>query len=103
MPANRCHRIRPRLLNVRPLRFLVATLVLLVPVGLIAEPAGAAPISVEAIVANSRLTVTGTDGPDQVALRLRLGDPAIVEVDVGLNGSADFSFDRATFTAIDVN
>jgi Ca2+-binding RTX toxin-like protein len=49
------------------------------------------------------LTVTGTDGADAIALRLRAGDPSIIEVDAGDDGSADFSFDRDRVTRIAVD
>src|SRR4051812_28174808 len=103
MHSKRCRPVGLNLQNGRPVRLLVAMLVLLIPIGFIAGPAGAAPNAVTAVVANSRLTVTGTDGPDQIALRLRSGDATMLEVDAGINGTADFSFNRATFTAIDVN
>lgn len=40
------------------------------------------------------LTVIGTEGSDRIGLRLRAGDPDVVEVDVGDDGTADFSFKR---------
>jgi hypothetical protein len=40
------------------------------------------------------LKVTGDEADDKLALRLRPGSPATLEVDVGEDGSADFSFDR---------
>jgi Ca2+-binding RTX toxin-like protein len=49
------------------------------------------------------LTVTGTDAGDAIALRLRAGDPATIEVDAGADGSADFSFDRDRVTSIAVD
>jgi Ca2+-binding RTX toxin-like protein len=49
------------------------------------------------------LTVEGTDASDAIALRLRAGDPAIIEVDDGADGSADFSFDRDRVTSIVVD
>jgi len=58
---------------------------------------------VRATVSNGILTVTGTSNADSIAVRLRPGDPNVVEVDVGADGSADFSFDRSTFTAITVD
>ena len=50
------------------------------------------------------LTVAGTDGSDRIALRLQAGDPGILELDFGDDGSADFSFkrDRIARIAVDV-
>jgi hypothetical protein len=49
------------------------------------------------------LTVKGTEASDKITLRLRAGDPGTLEVDVGDNGSADFSFNRNKVTKIDVD
>src|SRR5690348_15287774 len=46
------------------------------------------------------LAVLGTDGNDKIALRLKKGDPDVIEVDVGDDGSADFSFMRRKISAI---
>ena len=48
------------------------------------------------------LTVAGTDASDRIALRLAAGDPGTLEIDVGDDGSADFSFERSRIAAIDV-
>jgi predicted lipoprotein with Yx(FWY)xxD motif len=48
------------------------------------------------------LSVVGTPGIDTVALRLKSGDPNIVQVDVGNDGSADFSFKRRKIARIAV-
>jgi Ca2+-binding RTX toxin-like protein len=61
-------------------------------------PAGAA--AVKAGIKKDVLTVTGTAGADTIALRLRPGDTNTLEVDVGGEGTADFSFDRSKFTTI---
>ena len=66
-----------------------------------ASPAGAAP-SPSASVANDTLTVTGTNASERLALRLQAGAPGVLDVDFGDDGTADFSFDRATFSHIDV-
>src|SRR6476661_27815 len=44
-----------------------------------------------------------TSSSDKVALRLQGASPTTLQVDVGEDGSADFSFDRSTFTGIDVD
>ena len=41
------------------------------------------------------LTVDGLSGDDRIVLRLKAGDPDVLEVDADGDGSADFSFDRA--------
>jgi hypothetical protein len=46
------------------------------------------------------LTVTGTGDADRIALRLAAADANQLEVDFGDNGSADFTFNRATFNQI---
>jgi len=66
-----------------------------------ASPAGAAP-SPSASVANDTLTVTGTNASERLALRLQAGAPGVLDVDFGDDGTAEFSFDRATFSHIDV-
>jgi RTX calcium-binding nonapeptide repeat (4 copies) len=58
--------------------------------------------------ASSKLTdgvlrVNGTDASDKIALRLQADNPAIVQVDIGDDGSADFSFERAQIAQIAVN
>src|SRR5215218_7851947 len=63
----------------------------------------APPGSVTAAVKRGRLTVNGTGADDQIAIRLRPGDPSLVEVDVRFDGVPEFSFARSRFTAIDVN
>jgi hypothetical protein len=70
-------------------------------------PAGASAKSgkvdgVRAQVKRGTLEVKGGDRDDAVALRLRAGDPSTVQVDVGDDGSADFSFARAGLSAIQV-
>jgi hypothetical protein len=66
-------------------------------VGTAAASKVAAP---SAAVANNTLTITGTEGPDQIAIALAAGDPTSLVVDTG-NGNTQ-TFDRATFTAISV-
>jgi Ca2+-binding RTX toxin-like protein len=48
------------------------------------------------------LTIAGTDASDRIAARLRAGDPGTLEIDVGDDGSAEFSFDRGRVTNIAV-
>jgi Ca2+-binding RTX toxin-like protein len=49
------------------------------------------------------LTVEGTDASDKIALRLQAGQAGVVEVDVGDDGSADFSFARDRIAKIVVD
>jgi Ca2+-binding RTX toxin-like protein len=44
---------------------------------------------------NGVLTVKGTNADDTIALRLEAGNPGVLQVDVGDDGTADFSFNRA--------
>jgi Ca2+-binding RTX toxin-like protein len=48
------------------------------------------------------LTIEGTEASDKVALRLQAGAPGILEVDVGDDGSAEFSFGRVHVAKIAV-
>src|SRR5262245_23834043 len=49
------------------------------------------------------LRVTGTNASDRIALRLRAGDPGVLEVDAGDDGWADFAFLRSDITSIAVS
>jgi Ca2+-binding RTX toxin-like protein len=49
------------------------------------------------------LTITEDAANDKIVLRLKPGSPDTLQVDVGGDGTADFSFDRSTFTAIEVH
>jgi len=49
------------------------------------------------------LKIKGSDANDNIALRLQAGDPGVLQVDVGDDGSADFSFDRDKIAAIAVD
>jgi Ca2+-binding RTX toxin-like protein len=49
------------------------------------------------------LIVEGTRAADKIALRLESGQAAVLQVDVGDDGSADFSFDRSKIAKIAVN
>jgi Ca2+-binding RTX toxin-like protein len=57
---------------------------------------------VRAEVKHGTLQVKGSHQANAVALRLKAGDPTLVEVDVGDDGAADFSFARSRLSAIDV-
>jgi len=49
------------------------------------------------------LKIEGTDANDNIALRLQSGDPNVIQVDVGNDGSAEFSFKRERIAAIAVD
>jgi hypothetical protein len=65
--------------------------------------ASAATTAVKASVKKGVLTVTGSAGPDAITIRLRQGDPATLEVDLGADGTADYAFNRSLFTSITVS
>jgi Ca2+-binding RTX toxin-like protein len=49
------------------------------------------------------LRIKGTSASDKITLRLKAGETGILQVDVGDDGSADFSFERADIAKIAVN
>ena len=49
------------------------------------------------------LTIDGTGAGDKIVLRLQGGNPGTLQVDVGDDGSADFSFDRDRIATIAVD
>ena len=57
-------------------------------------------LKAHAALEHHTLVVRGTKGNDAIALRLEAGNPGIVQVDRGDNGTADFSFPRARIAAI---
>jgi hypothetical protein len=67
----------------------------------IAMPVAASP-SVKAKIYEGTLRISGSQLADQITLRLSALDPNELQVDVGDDGSADFTFDRGTFEAVDV-
>jgi hypothetical protein len=62
--------------------------------------AAAAPTAA-ASVAHDTLTITGTNGPDQITIGLA-ADPNTLVVNFGSSGPPEQSFDRTTFSAIAV-
>jgi hypothetical protein len=62
----------------------------------------AASSTVQAIIVNGRLVVTGTPSANRIALRLSRSLPRRLVVDFGDNGTADRTFALRSFTAIDV-
>jgi RTX calcium-binding nonapeptide repeat (4 copies) len=85
---------------------LIATLGVLALAALVAPVAASAykhtAHRVRAEIKRGTLRVKGSNRADKVALRLKAGDPSTVQVDVGDDGSADFSFARSRLSAIKV-
>ena len=80
-------------------RMLLAGTLAAAALGLVPEQAHAA---YSARVEAGTLTLKGNAASDKLVLRLAPGAPGTLQADVGADGTADFSFDRSTFTAIDV-
>ena len=68
----------------------------------IAVPVAAAAPTARAEVTGGTLTITGSQAPDRIALRLSATDANQLQVDIGDDGSADATFDLSTFRAIAV-
>ena len=66
---------------------------------ILAGPGNAAPSKLK----HGVLRVKGTNASDRIALRLKPGEPGTLQVDVGDDGSADFSFERVDIAKIAVN
>src|SRR6476469_4422149 len=64
---------------------------------------GVAHAAYSAHVRAGTLEIGGNAASDKLSLRLAPGAPNILQLDVGEDGTADFSFDRSTFTAIAVD
>jgi RTX calcium-binding nonapeptide repeat (4 copies) len=82
---------------------LTAGVVALALASLVATVPASASEKVDGVSANLKrgtLNVKGSDGGQQVALRLKAGDPTQIQVDAGDNGSADFSFASGAVDAI---
>jgi hypothetical protein len=82
---------------------LILSLVALAAAAAAGPTAAAKPGSARAKVAHGVLRVHGTHASDKIALRLQAGRPDVLEVDVGDDGSADFSFERTRIAEIAVN
>ena len=67
---------------------------------MLAFSAAPAFASYTAGVQGGTLQIKGDAASDKLALRLSPTDPNTLQVDVGEDGTADFAFDRSTFTAI---
>ena len=67
-----------------------------------AEAAKQTP-KVEAGIRRGQLNVVGTAKSERIALRLKPGDKSRLQVDVGANGFAEFTFNRSAFNRIVVH
>jgi RTX calcium-binding nonapeptide repeat (4 copies) len=73
-----------------------------VGLGVAAHPASAA-FTARVKTDTDTLKITGDAASDKLALRLQSGNPNVLQVDVDDDGTADFSFDRSTFSAVEVD
>ena len=81
---------------------LAATVALGLTIATAGSAAGAPPAGTSS-VGDGTLRVVGTQVADQLALRLAPGAPNILQVDFDDDGSVEQSFDRTSFTRIEVS
>jgi hypothetical protein len=93
------HTLRPRRLAASAVVAVTAVAAGIVAGQGSAAPAGFAPPRLE----HGVLRIKGTEASDKIALRLQAGEAAVLQVDVGDDGSADFSFDRNEIASIAVH
>jgi len=79
-----------------------ASAMALLVLGAAATPAAAGGPTVRAMVTDGTLRIAGSPHADNIALRVSPLDRTQLQVDVGDDGSAEFTFDLGTFEAIDV-
>jgi Ca2+-binding RTX toxin-like protein len=97
---------RKRSLAVRSTSLAVFAAALVVAVAAPASAAGSPPSQNKSdqfkapTLENGLLTVKGTNAADRIALGLQAGQPGILQVDFGDDGSAEFSFERREITEI---
>lgn len=90
--------MNPRLPALIALAIVAALAALMVTPGKMVDAAQ----TVDARVDDQILEIRGTRNDDHLTLRLRAGDANVLEIDVGDDGTADFSFELASFTEIKV-
>jgi hypothetical protein len=93
------HTVRPRRLAASAMVAVAAVAAGIVAGQGSAAPAGFAPPRLEYGV----LKIKGTEASDKIALRLQAGEAGVLQVDVGDDGSADFSFQRNEIASIAVH
>ena len=80
----------------------VAVAAVVAVVGGTAAPSTAASFKAPKLV-NGLLRIRGTSADEKIALRLQAGQPGILQVDVGDDGSAEFEFARADVAEIELD
>jgi RTX calcium-binding nonapeptide repeat (4 copies) len=85
-----------------PAVFAAALVVAVAAAAGLATQANAAQ-AVKAKLNHGGLTIKGTKASDKITLRLQTGDPGILELDVGDDGTADFGFERTSVATIAVD
>jgi len=88
--------------STRPAVFTAALAVAFAVAAGLATQANAAQ-AVQAKLKHGGLTIKGTNASDEITLRLQTGDPGILELDVGDDGTADFSFELTSVAKIAVD
>jgi hypothetical protein len=86
----------------RAVRFAAAMLVIAAAFTIAAVGAGAAKAA-SAKLSDGVLTITGTNGRNEIALRLKPAHLGILQVDIGDDGRANFSFERKRIKKIVLN
>jgi hypothetical protein len=71
-------------------------------VGIATTSASATSFFPRPIAAFGTLFVFGSNGPDTIALRVGADDPTVVRMDVGDDGTTEFTIRRSTFTRITI-
>jgi hypothetical protein len=90
---------------IRPLHVIAAVVALALAALAVASHSSAKSNKVDGVraaVKHHTLSVKGSSHGDTIALRLKAGDPSRIQVDVGDNGSADFTFARGDVSTIKV-
>jgi Ca2+-binding RTX toxin-like protein len=101
----------------RPLRLALSAVAVIAAAGIVTGQGNAGPAFKADKVPHSRtvtnvtypslrhslLTVKGSQASDKLALRLKDGEPGVLQVDVGDDGSADFDFQRDEIARIAVD
>ena len=99
------HTNKPRITRPRTARLaklMLAASLGAASVGVAATTAGATPFFPRPLVAAGTLFVFGTNGPDTIALRVGTDDTSVVRIDIGDDGTSDFTINRSTFNRIAV-
>jgi Ca2+-binding RTX toxin-like protein len=87
----------------RPMRLAASAAAVALAVGIVGAVRASAAQPVHAKVIHGVLRVNGTKASETITLRLQAGQPGILQVDVGDDGSAEFSVERSGILLIVVN